>query len=206
MLTRDNLFIFFIILTGTIFTVTYRVRLFFYLFFKNLGVKRILHMEERKIIFLPIRILFLLSVAGGRILAWNYFPVYNIFLPATFKFIILVSITVFAGFIYDKIVNLGLDEKINFSSKLFYFVRTMWFIPFVSTYFFMPALTAGKILIKFLDQGWVEQIGGQGSYRQIILGSSKADYFYLLNLKSYLLMFLIILLFLFVYIYSDSLN
>lgn len=64
----------------------------------------------------------------------------------------------------------------------------------------MPLLGAGKILIKFMDQGWVEYLGGQGSNLLISKSSVKIDYFYLLNLKSYLLIFFILLIFLMIYL------
>lgn len=76
----------------------------------------------------------------------------------------------------------------------------MWFILFLSTFFFIPLFKLGKNLIKYMDQGWVEYLGGQGFNIKLSNFSSKTDYFYILNLKSYLLIFFMFLVFLIIYL------
>lgn len=53
------------ILLGTLFTVTYSVRLGYFLFFKNLGIKTLVHLDEHLIISLPMRILFIMAATAG---------------------------------------------------------------------------------------------------------------------------------------------
>lgn len=60
-----NSFIFLIIFFSTIFTLTYSVRLIYYLFFKNLGIKNLLNLIEGFGIYFPIGFLFVFSVAAG---------------------------------------------------------------------------------------------------------------------------------------------
>lgn len=55
------LFIFF----STIFTLTYSVRLIYYLFFKNLGSKTLLSLEETRGIIIPMSLLYMSSVVAG---------------------------------------------------------------------------------------------------------------------------------------------
>jgi len=86
---------FIFIILGTIFTVTYSVRLGFYLFFKNFGVKRVLLIEERLVITIPIRMLFFFAVTAGGIIRWIYFPGGFIFLSYFFKIIILFLVFLF---------------------------------------------------------------------------------------------------------------
>lgn len=198
-LLRDSVFIFLIIIIGTIFTVTYSVRLAYYLFFKNLGVKSMLHMEEHGVIIVPIRLLFVLAVRAGSFISWVYFPSYFIYLPSVFKLLILFCVILFRIWVYENIYLLGFSLFLNFKKWLHY-AGSMWFIPFLSTFFFMPILSMGKILIKFMDQGWVEYLGGQGTNVKLRASSGKIDYLYLLNLKSYLLVFLIFLIFMIIYI------
>jgi len=69
MILGANSFIFLIVLTGTLFTVTYSMRLGFYLFLKNLGLKRVVHLSEEKVIVSPISLLFVFAISAGRALA-----------------------------------------------------------------------------------------------------------------------------------------
>lgn len=198
MLLRDNFFILIVIIVGTIFTVTYSVRLGYYLFFKNLGVKRILRIEEHSIIVFPIRVLFILAIRAGSFISWVYFPSYFIYLPSFFKILILICVIVFSLWVYESLSVLCFDLFSLFNKWLHYFGR-IWFMPFLSTFFFIPVLQVGKTLIKFIDQGWVEYLGGQGFNFKVSVSSVKLDYFYLLNLKSYLLIFFMFLIFILIY-------
>jgi hypothetical protein len=101
--------------------------------------------------------------------------------------------------VYENIYLLWVGLFLNFKSWTHY-IGSIWFIPYLSTFFFIPFLKLGKTLIKFMDQGWVEYLGGQGSNITLSRISSKTDYFYLLNLKSYLLIFFMFLVFLIIYV------
>lgn len=61
-----NSFIFLIIVLGTLFTATYSLRLAYFLFFKNLGLKRIISIEEYSGIVTPMSFLFIIAVSAGR--------------------------------------------------------------------------------------------------------------------------------------------
>jgi NADH-ubiquinone oxidoreductase chain 5 len=63
---HTNFFMFVAIFLATIFTLTYSVRLVYYLFFKNLGVKILYNLEELRGMALPMSLLFLASVSAGR--------------------------------------------------------------------------------------------------------------------------------------------
>jgi NADH-ubiquinone oxidoreductase chain 5 len=95
MLLRDRVFMFLVIIVGTVFTVTYSVRLGYYLFFKNLGVKSLLHIEEHGVMIIPISVLFTLAVRAGSFISWVYFPSYFIYLPSLFKLLILICVVGF---------------------------------------------------------------------------------------------------------------
>lgn len=199
MLLRDRVFMFLVIIVGTVFTVTYSVRLGYYLFFKNLGVKSLLHIEEHGVMIIPISVLFTLAVRAGSFISWVYFPSYFIYLPSLFKLLILICVVGFRLWVYELIYLYGLNLFALYRKWLHY-SGSMWFIPFLSTFFFMPLLKIGKNLIKYIDQGWVEYLGGQGFNNKLSNFSSKTDYFYMLNLKSYLLIFFIFLIFLLIYL------
>jgi NADH-ubiquinone oxidoreductase chain 5 len=121
---RDRLFILLIILVGTIFTVTYSVRLGYYLFFKNLGVKRFLHIEEHSVIIIPMRLLFVLAVSAGRFISWVYFPCYLIYIPFIFKSLILFCVIIFSLWVYEVIYFYGLSF-FYFFNKWAHYVGSM---------------------------------------------------------------------------------
>jgi NADH-ubiquinone oxidoreductase chain 5 len=64
-----NNFILFIILVGTLFTVTYSFRLGVFVFLKNLGLRGMSHFGETLVIAVPIRGLYTASVLAGSALA-----------------------------------------------------------------------------------------------------------------------------------------
>lgn len=103
MLIRDNSLIFIALVVGTIFTVTYSIRLGYYLFFKNLGVKRFSYIEEHYIILAPISLLFILAISAGRFMSWIYFPSYFIYLPILFKVLVLMRVLIFSLIVYENI-------------------------------------------------------------------------------------------------------
>jgi NADH-ubiquinone oxidoreductase chain 5 len=60
-----NIVMFLFIFFATIFTLTYSVRLIYYLFFKNLGAKTLLNLEETRGMLTPISLLYMSSVTAG---------------------------------------------------------------------------------------------------------------------------------------------
>lgn len=70
----------------------------------------------------------------------------------------------------------------------------------------MPLLKIGESIIKSFDQGWLENCGGQSLIEQLRVKSTLVDYFFSLDVKSYLLGFFFILVFLFICVYLNSLR
>jgi len=64
-----NSFIFLIVFFSTIFTLTYSVRLIYYMFFKNIGVRSLLNVREEIGIIIPMGVLFIFSVLAGRFIS-----------------------------------------------------------------------------------------------------------------------------------------
>jgi NADH-ubiquinone oxidoreductase chain 5 len=62
-----NLIIYFLIFLSTIFTITYSIRLGYYLIAGNYGIDSFIHMEGDKFILVPIRVLFINSIFIGSI-------------------------------------------------------------------------------------------------------------------------------------------
>jgi len=66
---HTNSFIFLVIYLSIIFTLTYSIRLIYYMFFKNMGVKSLLGVGEELGIILSMGVLFIFSVAAGRFMS-----------------------------------------------------------------------------------------------------------------------------------------
>lgn len=64
-----NLFMLAVVFFSTMFTLTYSIRLIYYLFFKNLGLKRFFSVEESAQIYKPIFFLFVCAVTFGSLLS-----------------------------------------------------------------------------------------------------------------------------------------
>jgi len=74
-----------------------------------------------------------------------------------------------------------------------YFIGSIWLLPFLTSIIFIPSLKIGGIVIKYVDQGWVEYLGSQGVINKTNFISSKVDFINLLNLKFYLFIFFILI-------------
>lgn len=193
-LSEINIYIYMLILVGTLFTVTYSIRLGFYLYFKNLGISKIINLGEEKIILFPIRVLFIFAIIGGRFISWVFFPGYFIFLPLTFKGLVLCLSLLFMFLIILGLKIFELKILAPLKKNIFFF-SNIWFLPYFSSRFIVSFLNLGNFFLKFLDQGWVEYLGGQGFIKNVIKKSSFLDYFFLTRIKIYFLIFFILFIY-----------
>jgi len=170
------------------------MRLIYYLFFKNLGIKNLLNLIEGFGIYFPIGFLFAFSVAAGSFIGWYYFPVVTIYIALILKVLVIISLTFFFILTFFS-VNIFEISLLKIRNSIITFIGSIWFLPLVSSIFFMPITKLGVLTIKFFDQGWLEQIGGQGFIKQIKFYSSSLDFFTGLNVKNYLLLFFFYIIF-----------
>jgi len=82
----------------------------------------------------------------------------------------------------------------------------IWFLPLISSAGAINWLDGGVKLLKFVDQGWVEILGGQGvstykTHKGVIF-----DYRLLRGLKLYLFGGLLVIFIILYYNYLNSLN
>jgi len=89
-----NSCLYILIYTSTIFTLTYSVRLLFYLYYAALGGKRVFSSEEEIGMLVPISLLFILSVVWGRWAGSVLIPVQIIILPFLIKLGILLGLII----------------------------------------------------------------------------------------------------------------
>lgn len=99
----------------------------------------------------------------------------TVILPLIFKLLVLVIGLIFGGLAYLSSIEGNLLELGNLNKKLYYFFGLIWGLPIISTIFFIAPLNLGSKILKYLDQGWLEEIGGQGLYKKLNQRTSILD-------------------------------
>lgn len=190
---RLGYWVYIVILIRILLTGLYSTRLAYFLFFKPLGVRKIINLSEGGIMIYPISLLFYSAVMFGSLIIWWFIPPLLIFLPIIKKVIILVFTISLFTLILRSLKNLLVNNVIILRKFLSFFGGILG-IPILSTYAFMPVLNFGSKILKSLDQGWMEMIGGQGFINKLIHSIGEGDKLNYINLKLYLSLFILIIL------------
>lgn len=192
-LSYVNIFSFFLYFFSTGLTVCYSFRLVYYTLTGDFNTSSLNCLnDEAWTISKGIRGLLFMAVIGGRILRWLIFPTPAIIcLTPILKFLTLF-VCIRGGLLGYLISNISLyfsNKSLNFYFSSF-FMRSMWFIPNISTRgsIFYPLLL-GINVIKRFDQGWREFFGGQKIYTSLKYFSLFNQFLQNNNLKIYLITF-----------------
>jgi len=78
--------------------------------------------------------------------------VVTIVLPLLIKIAVLFFLAILS-FIVFSLRNLKDLFNVVYNLKFIYFSGSIWFLPALSTVFFMPVIKLGESLIKVFDQG-----------------------------------------------------
>jgi len=116
-----NLFMVVIVFLATMFTLTYSIRLVYFLYFKNLGLKKFLGLEESSYMYKPIFFLFLISLFAGSILSWLIFPPFLVYLPLRLKLLVILRLSFFFIIICILFIFYKVVLNLNFTLHSFYF-------------------------------------------------------------------------------------
>lgn len=170
LLNPTNFLIIILIYLATGLTAAYSFRLSFFSLW-NFSNYRPLHQnsDETFNIIRPIIILRILAIIIGKIFQYlNLTFRFDITLPVFHK--ILVILVILIGLITSIFLALEIPllKSIN-QSKFTHFNSSMWFLAsFSSQPLISSPLQIGHKYQKSLDQGWLEIIGGQGSFKSFI--------------------------------------
>nr|YP_011020625.1 NADH dehydrogenase subunit 5 [Anaxarcha graminea]WQH82616.1 NADH dehydrogenase subunit 5 [Anaxarcha graminea] len=197
-LSNLNMFMYFLYFFSTGLTVCYSFRLFYYVLWGDFNLIPMFKLsEESWMMIIGMLGLMLFAVLGGSMLNWMIFSTpYFICLPLLMKMMpILVS---FLGLWLGSIL---FKYSINYYFNLFkyygviIFSGSMWFMPLIFTKGVskMP-LKFGMNSMKFIDLGWSEYFGAQNLYFVLMKLSGINQWFQVNDLKSYLIVFLIMLI------------
>nr|QNE85577.1 NADH dehydrogenase subunit 5 [Pegomya bicolor] len=198
-----NMFSFFLFFFSTGLTVCYSFRLVYYTMIGDWNSFSLNFLNDEGWIMLKSMMgLLILSIFGGSLLSWLIFPTpLVIILPYYLKLLTLL-VCIIGGLIGYFISNISLffyNKSLNYYN-LSYFLGSMWFMPYISTYGLINfSLMTGKIVVKSFDQGWSEYFGGQQLYFNLMKYSQLNQILQNNNLKIYLLSFIFWILILYLY-------
>lgn len=188
LINKINIFILLIILLSLIFTVSYTMRLIFYLFFINIKFYRYNNIIENKLINKSMIILLILRIIIGSILNWIFFfDLYIIYLCLIKKLIIIIICIM--GFSWGFII-----VKFNFLKIYYlrYYFRSIWIIKRIYECIYLPFNILGIIIIE-VDKTWIEFLNQ--NIKNLFININK-NIIYKINIFILLFVIIIILLFL----------
>ena len=160
-----NILILIIIFLATGMTSAYSLRLSIYTIWgqPNYSPCHQIHDEDKKSTF-PIIFLRIMTIIGGTFLQHNILNFnMSLFLPRYLKFLTIGVILVGGWLIY-------ITSKKSFLNKILYngklsFLSLIWFLVPISTLPIISLSINTRIkIIKSLDHGWLEIIGGRGTF------------------------------------------
>lgn len=188
-----NLFIYLFIFISLRLTVSYSIRLIYYLMYINFKGFRLNRLEEEKnIICYRIGVIFFIVLFSGSIIIWIIFSNPCVIILPLFIKILTLIIVILGGWIGLEVSKFKLFYRLILFNKikLIFFFSRIWNLPYISTfginYFF---LNIGIKNNKFIDQGFFEIYGGQGLFSFIKSYSVLMQYLFNNNLKIYLIIF-----------------
>nr|YP_010025566.1 NADH dehydrogenase subunit 5 [Sarcophila latifrons]QOQ35865.1 NADH dehydrogenase subunit 5 [Sarcophila latifrons] len=202
-LSYINMFSFFLYFFSTGLTVCYSFRLVYYSMTgdPNFSSFNVLN-DEGWVMLKSMLGLLVLSIFGGSMLSWLIFPTPLVVVLPYYLKLLTLFVCILGGlsgylisnvslYFYNKALN-------NYHSS--YFLGSMWFMPYISTYGIINySLVLGKMVVKSFDQGWSEYFGGQQLYYNLVKNSQLNQMLQNNNLKIYLLSFVFWILILFIY-------
>nr|QXM16994.1 NADH dehydrogenase subunit 5 [Neoneuromus fenestralis] len=190
-----NMFIYFLYFISTGLTVCYSFRLIYYSMTGTFNFKSLnsINDEEWNMLKGMLGLLFF-AIMGGSMLSWLIFPSpCLIVLPLIMKLMTLL-VSLIGMWIGYELSKFKLNWKLN-SLKTYSmssFLGSMWFMPILSTKFInFYFLKLGYLVIKSIDQGWSEMLGGQGIYNLLKNNSKIYQLIQTNNLKIFLLSFVV---------------
>lgn len=190
-----NTFAFFLFFFSTGLTMCYSLRLAYYSITGDFHPSVCHPLNDEGFIMLRgITGLLIISVIGGSMLSWILFPTPVIVcLPLGLKTLAL-TVRVAGGWLGYEMAKFSLSQELkslNFYTSVV-FIGSMWFMPFLSTYGVSKTpLWMGSYLVKSMDQGWSEKIGGQGIYESLQGSSIFNQWMQDNDLKVYLTSFIL---------------
>nr|AYW52136.1 NADH dehydrogenase subunit 5 [Discolomatidae sp. 1 ACP-2013] len=166
-----NLFIYMIFYISIGLTMSYSIRLSFYLIFGEFNYLNLMNFKENLDKMMKSMLLMLIMVIfSGSMLSWILFnEPYFINLSYYMKFLTLVMVMLglYLGLEFSKFKL----SYLNWSLKnllISYYFSSMWNLSILSSFYNNKFLNLGKKYYKLMDQGWLEYMGSQNLFLKFI--------------------------------------
>lgn len=146
-----NIYILLFIVVSLIFTVSYSIRLFYYMFFREVKFYSYINLEEDKLINISMMILVFFRIVIGSLLNWLFFfDCYLIFLRLDIK--MLTLLVCFRG----CLVVVAFRVKFLYNNMYIrYYLSSIWFKNYFYLWIYVPINVAGGV-VYIVDKTWVE--------------------------------------------------
>nr|WPN85819.1 NADH dehydrogenase subunit 5 [Caiusa sp.] len=202
-LSYINMFSFFLYFFSTGLTVCYSFRLVYYTMTgdSNFSSLNLLN-DEGWVMLKSMMGLLILSIFGGSMLSWLIFSTPVVVVLPSYLKLLTLFVCIVGGLMGYMISNISLffynKALNNYNSS--YFLGSMWFMPYISTYGIINySLMVGNMVVKSFDQGWSEYFGGQQLYLNLVKNSQLNQMLQNNSLKIYLLSFVFWIMILYMY-------
>uniref|UniRef100_A0AAU7GHK9 NADH-ubiquinone oxidoreductase chain 5 n=1 Tax=Mecysmoderes ater TaxID=3158840 RepID=A0AAU7GHK9_9CUCU len=194
-----GLFIYMVFYLSIGLTVSYSIRLFYYIFVNNFKFMVVHNMSDinNKIMLKGMGGLVFLVILMGSFMSWIMFPSPYFILLSFYMKLMTISM-ILLGFMMGVMLGSfwygNLIHSFNFKTfSMFY--GLMWNMPILSTFGVNKLfLGVGKFVYKNLDLGWLEYYGSKNLFFILKQSSMFSQLFSKNHLKLYLLMFLIMII------------
>nr|YP_009179690.1 NADH dehydrogenase subunit 5 [Sarcophaga albiceps]ALK60743.1 NADH dehydrogenase subunit 5 [Sarcophaga albiceps] len=202
-LSYINMFSFFLYFFSTGLTVCYSFRLVYYTMTGDSNFSSLNMLNDEGWVMLKSMMgLLILSIFGGSMLSWLIFPSPMVVVLPSYLKLLTLFVCIAGGLMGYLISNISLfffnKALNNYNSS--YFLGSMWFMPYISTYGIMNyPLIVGQLAVKSFDQGWSEYFGGQQLYYNLVKNSQLNQVLQNNNLKVYLLSFILWIVIMYMY-------
>nr|AFZ99023.1 NADH dehydrogenase subunit 5 [Camponotus chromaiodes] len=185
-----NIFIISFIILSVMFTVSYSLRLIYYVFFSEFKWISLNNIKENMLMNISMFVLLSLSIFGGAMFFWIcFFDNYFIFISLSMKLLTLVFMMM--GVL---LVNLMYMKNLIQIYILTYFFSSMWMLNFLFLWIYKPFLNMGVKGFK-MDMEWVEFIE-----KDLILKFMENIKLNLNQHSMYMYLFIIIMIFLIIFL------
>lgn len=191
LISNFNILIFIICFFSTGLTVTYSIRITFYSLTGDLNSISLNYINEKenKIILKRKTILLISSIIIGSLLSWIIFPSpILILLPKKLKLITLITCLIggLSGYYLANPYLISINKSFLFNKNLS-LIRSIWFLPYLSTYFLIKTpLLIRNSLYKIIDKGWSEYFGSNMLFYYLIYFSNLYQLIQSNSIKIYL--------------------
>lgn len=146
-----NVYILIFIIISLAFTVSYSIRLFYYIFFRNIKFYRYINLSEDKLIDISMIILVFLRIVIGSLLNWLFFyDNYLVFLNLDIKIL-----TLFICLIGCLVVVIFSVKFLYKNLYISYYLSSIWFKNYFYLWIYAPVNIIGSE-VYIVDKTWIE--------------------------------------------------